>query len=60
MARRAPAARGLRQACPAQDCDPQAVATSDGHEQVFVDDNGVIKQNWFAPNGDAIGNWVTI
>ena len=40
--------------------DPQAVATSDGHEQIFADDNGAIKQNWFAPNGGAIGNWVTI
>ena len=39
---------------------PQAVATSDGHEQIFADDNGAIKQNWFAPNGGAIGNWVTI
>jgi hypothetical protein len=36
------------------------VATSDGHEQIFADDNGVIKQNWFAPNGGATGNWVTI
>ena len=40
--------------------DPQALATPDGHEQIFADDNGVIKQNWFAPAGGAIGNWVTI
>jgi hypothetical protein len=40
--------------------DPQAVATSDGHDQVFADDNGVIEQNWFAPASGAIGDWVTI
>jgi hypothetical protein len=40
--------------------DPQAVGTSDGHEQIFADDNGVIKQNWFAPSNGAIGNWVII
>jgi hypothetical protein len=40
--------------------DPQVVATSDGHEQIFADDNGLIKQNWFAPANGAIGNWVII
>jgi len=40
--------------------DPQTVATSDGHEQIFADDNGAIKQNWFAPSNGATGNWVTI
>jgi CHAP domain len=36
--------------------DPQAVATSDGHDQVFVDADGVIEQNWFSPATGAIGD----
>src|SRR5580698_3209283 len=40
--------------------DPQAVATSDGNDQVFADNNGVIEENWFTPATGAIGNWVAI
>jgi hypothetical protein len=40
--------------------DPQAVATSDGHDQVFIDNNGVIEQNWFSPATGATGDWVVI
>jgi hypothetical protein len=40
--------------------DPQAVATSDGHDQVFADANGVIEENWFNPGNGAVGGWVAI
>jgi hypothetical protein len=30
------------------------VATSDGHEQIFIDDNGVINQNCFALSNDPL------
>jgi len=39
---------------------PRAVATSDGHDQIFAGDNGTIEQNWFAPANGAIGDWVTV
>jgi hypothetical protein len=39
--------------------DPQAVATSDGHDQVFGTGNSLVKQNWFAPGNGAVGGWVT-
>jgi hypothetical protein len=39
---------------------PEAVATSDGHDQIFAVNNGSIEQNWFAPSTGQIGNWVTI
>jgi hypothetical protein len=29
---------------------PQSVATSDGHDQIFADNNGIIEQHWFDPN----------
>jgi hypothetical protein len=38
----------------------RAVTTPDGHIQLFWVSNGVVGQNWFAPNGGATGNWVTI
>jgi hypothetical protein len=37
--------------------DPQAIATSDGHEQVFATVNGVIKQTWWSPVDGAVGGW---
>jgi len=40
--------------------DPQAVATADGHDQIFADANGVVEQNWFSPATGATGNWKTI
>jgi cell wall-associated NlpC family hydrolase len=40
--------------------DPQAVATSDGHDQVFADASGVIEQNWFSPGNGSVGGWVAI
>jgi hypothetical protein len=40
--------------------DPQAVATTDGHDQIFADANGVVEQNWFSPATGATGNWQTI
>jgi hypothetical protein len=40
--------------------DPSVVATSDGHDQVFAENNGVIEQNWFDPATGYIGNWVII
>ena len=39
---------------------PKAVATSDGHDQIFGDNNGVIEQNWFDPSTGHTGNWVII
>jgi hypothetical protein len=40
--------------------DPQAVATTDGHVQIFADANGAVEQNWFSPATGATGNWKTI
>ncbi len=40
--------------------DPQAVPTTDGHDQVFADANGVIEENWFSPGNGAVGGWVAI
>jgi surface antigen len=39
---------------------PQAVATPDGHDQIFASNNGTIEQNWFAPGTGHIGDWITI
>ena len=40
--------------------DPSAVATSDGHDQIFASNNGTIEQNWFDPGTGHIGDWITI
>jgi hypothetical protein len=40
--------------------DPQTIATSDGHEQIFANANGTVEQNWFAPSSGNIGNWIVI
>ena len=37
--------------------DPQAVATSDGHDQIFADANGTLAENWFSPATGAVGGW---
>jgi hypothetical protein len=39
--------------------DPQAVATSDGHEQVFDTGSNLIQENWFNPNVtiNNVGGW---
>ncbi len=39
---------------------PRAVATSDGHDQIFAVNNGSVKQNWFEPGTGRFGGWVTI
>ncbi|WP_300611288.1 hypothetical protein, partial [Trebonia sp.] len=39
--------------------DPVALATSDGHDQVFATGNGRVEQNWFAPSNGAIGDWIS-
>jgi surface antigen len=40
--------------------DPEAVATSDGHDQVFADANGTLEENWFSPGNGAVGGWVLV
>lgn len=39
--------------------DPQAQATSDGHDQVFGTGNNLVQQNWFSPTYGTMGNWIT-
>ena len=39
--------------------DPQAQATSDGHDQVFGTSNNLVQQNWFSPSDGSIGNWIS-
>ena len=38
--------------------DPQAVATSDGHDQVFGTGGGYVEQNWYNPNAGTYGGWI--
>ena len=40
--------------------DPTAVATSDGHDQVFADASGSLQENWFDPGSGNVGNWVPV
>jgi hypothetical protein len=37
--------------------DPQAIATADGHEQIFATSNKFIQQNWFSSGDGSIGGW---
>jgi hypothetical protein len=39
---------------------PQAVATSDGHDQIFANSAGTTRQNWFSPANGDIGDWITV
>jgi surface antigen len=40
--------------------DPQAVATSDGHDQVFADVNGSLEETWFSPGNGSFGGWTPV
>jgi hypothetical protein len=37
--------------------DPSALATSDGHEQIFATNGGLVRQTWFGPGNGAVGGW---
>ena len=39
--------------------DPQAVATSDGHDQVFGTGAGYVEQSWLSPGNGAVGGWIS-
>jgi surface antigen len=40
--------------------DPQGIATSDGHDQIFGTNNSAVTQNWFnRVDGISIGGWIT-
>lgn len=37
----------------------QAIATSNGHDQVFAAGNGLVEENWFLPGNGAVGGWIS-
>jgi hypothetical protein len=39
--------------------DPQGIATSDGHDQIFGTNNSAVAQNWFDRVTGYIGGWIT-
>ena len=39
--------------------DPAALATSDGHDQIFATGGGLVRQTWFAPGNGALGGWIS-
>jgi hypothetical protein len=39
--------------------DQQAVATSDGHDQVFGTGSNLLQESWFSPSDGTFGGWVT-
>jgi hypothetical protein len=40
--------------------DPETIATSDGHEQVFANGGGSIYESWFDPGTGTVGGWSEI